>query len=205
MSSRQILLVYGTSYGQTAKVARHMAQVLIKSGDRVTIVNAAEKRLGLNLRQFDAIIVGGSIIGGRHQRTVTRFVRENLAALNTTPSAFFSVSGAAASPNETSRADAQRVIDEFLGQTGWYPRVTAAIAGAMTYTKYNPIVRWIVRRAAKPMGGPTDTSRDHEFTDWSQVERFVRGFVATVSVGRMDQPQSAFSAPEMEAHVVGSQ
>jgi menaquinone-dependent protoporphyrinogen oxidase len=157
-------------------------------------VDAADNERDLDVSRFDAIIVGGSIIRGRHQRAVTRFVRANLVALNTTPSAFFSVSGAAASSNETSRAEAQRFIDEFLGQTGWYPRTTAAIAGAMAYTRYNPILRWIVRRASKPMGGPMDTSRDHEFTDWSQVERFVTGFIGTVETRSPSQPESVLSA-----------
>jgi len=194
MSSRRILLVYGTSYGQTAKVARHMAAVLLESGDRVTVLNAADNKRDLDVSRFDAIIVGASIIRGRHQRAVARFVRANLAALNTTPSAFFSVSGAAASPNETSRAEAQRFIDEFLGQTGWHPRTTAAVAGAMAYTKYNPILRWIVRRASTPMGGPADTSRDHEFTDWPQVERFVTGFIGTVETRSASQPELVLSA-----------
>jgi menaquinone-dependent protoporphyrinogen oxidase len=159
-----------------------MAGVLIALGDRVRVVNAANQPSDLDVSRFDAIIVGGSVIRGRHQREVTHFVRDNLATLNTTPSAFFSVSGAAASLDETSQAEAQRFIDEFLGTAGWYPRSAVAIAGQVAYTKYNPILRWIIRRGVKRMGGPTDTSRDHELTDWSTVERFVDGFMATVSV-----------------------
>lgn len=194
MSSRRILIVYGTSYGQTAKIARYMAGTLIGLGDRVKVVNAAEKRPDLDVKRFDGIIVGGSVMRGRHQREVIRFVRNNRATLNTTPSAFFSVSGAAASPDEKNREEAQRFIDELLGQAGWYPRCTAAIAGAMAYTKYNPVLRWIVRRGAKPLGGPTDTSRDYEYTDWSQVEHFVTGFVATVTPRDAAQLEPAGSA-----------
>ena len=181
MSPRQVLLVYGTNYGQTAKIAQYMADVLVGLGDHVRVVSAADKPANLNVRRFDAIIVGGSMIRGRHQREVTQFVRDNLVTLNTTSSAFFSVSGAAASADEASRAEAQRFIDEFLAEAGWYPRFAVAIAGAVAYTKYNPVLRWIIRRGSKRMGGPTDMSRDHEFTDWAQVERFVRGFMATVS------------------------
>lgn len=191
MSPRRVLLVYGTSYGQTARIARYMAGVIIGLGDRVRVVNVAEKPSDLDVHRFDAIIVGGPIIRGRHQRELTRFVRDNLATLNTTSSAFFSVSGAAASEDETSQAEAQRFIDAFLGEAGWYPRSAAAIAGAMAYTKYNPILRWICKRGSKRMGGPTDTSRDHEFTDWSQVERFVSGFMGTVLPRGVMQPEPA--------------
>jgi menaquinone-dependent protoporphyrinogen oxidase len=180
MPARRILIFYGTSYGQTAKIARRMDDLLTASGEIVTLVDASSQPPGLTPREFDGIIVGGSIIRGRHQKSVRRFVHVHRDVLNAMPSAFFSVSGAAASPDQDARAEARRFVDAFLGETGWDPALSESIAGAMAYTKYNPIVRWIVKRASKPLGGPTDTSRDHEFTDWAQVERFVEAFEATL-------------------------
>jgi menaquinone-dependent protoporphyrinogen oxidase len=180
MPARRILIFYGTSYGQTAKIARRMDDLLTASGEIVTLVDASSQPPGLTPREFDGIIVGGSIIRGRHQKSVRRFVHVHRDVLNAMPSAFFSVSGAAASPDQDARAEARRFVDAFLGETGWDPALSESIAGAMAYTKYNPIVRWIVKRASKPLGGPTDTSRDHEFTDWAQVERFVEAFEAAL-------------------------
>jgi menaquinone-dependent protoporphyrinogen oxidase len=180
MPARRILIFYGTSYGQTAKIARRMDDLLTASGEIVTLVDASNQPPGLTPREFDGIIVGGSIIRGRHQKSVRRFVHVHQDVLNAMPSAFFSVSGAAASPDQDARAEARRFVDAFLGETGWDPALSESIAGAMAYTKYNPIVRWIVKRASKPLGGPTDTSRDHEFTDWAQVQRFVESFEATL-------------------------
>ena len=80
------------------------------------------------------------------------------------------------------RAKARQFADQLLDMTGWHPALTETIGGAMAYTKYNPFLRWVVKRASKAAGGPTDTSRDHEMTDWSQVERFVQAFVQTVPV-----------------------
>ena len=180
MPARHILIFYGTSYGQTAKIARRMDDLLTASGETVTLVDASNQPRGLTPREFDGVIVGGSIIRGRHQKSVRRFVDVHRDALNAMPSAFFSVSGAAASPDQAARAEAWRFVDAFLGETGWHPALSETIAGAMAYTKYNPIVRWIVKRASKPAGGPTDTSRDHEFTDWAQVQRFVEAFEATL-------------------------
>ena len=124
--------------------------------------------------------IGGSIIGGRHDRALVRFVREHRAVLNALPSAFFSVSGSAASRLETERAKARQFVDQFLDTTGWHPALTETIGGAMAYTKYNPFLRWFIKRAAKASGSPTDTSCDQEMTDWSQVERFVTTFVEIV-------------------------
>jgi menaquinone-dependent protoporphyrinogen oxidase len=182
VAPRRFLIVYATSYGQTAKIARRMADLLIASGEAVTLVNARNHPRGLHAGEFDGVIVGGSIIGGRHQRELVRFVRDHRAVLNAIPSAFFSVSGSAASALETERAKARQFVDQFLDNTGWHSAFTETIGGAMAYTKYNPFLRWVVKRAAKAAGGSTDTSRDHEMTDWSQVERFVEVFVETVPV-----------------------
>jgi len=34
---------------------------------------------------------------------------------------------------------------------------------------------------SKRKGGPTDTSRDHEFTDWTAVDRFAHQFAAALT------------------------
>jgi len=180
VASRRFLIVYATSYGQTAKIARCMADLLIASGEVVTLVNAKNHPRDLQAGEFDGVIIGGSIIGGRHHRALERYVRAHRGVLNEMPSAFFSVSGSAASSLEGERAKAEKFVTEFLDRTGWHPGQTDTIGGSMAYTKYNPFLRWIVKRAAKVAGGPTDTSRDHEHTDWSQVERFVDAFVAIV-------------------------
>ena len=180
--SRRFLIVYATSYGQTAKIAGRMADLLMASGEAVTLVNACNHPRDFHAGEFDGVIVGGSIIGGRHHRALVRFVRAHRVLLNAIPSAFFSVSGSAASPLETERAKARQLVDQFLDTAGWQPVRTETIGGAMSYTKYNPFLRWFVKRASKAAGGPTDSSRDFEMTDWSQVERFVEAFAETVPV-----------------------
>lgn len=191
MPARRILIVYGTSYGQTAKVARFIADLLTSSGDEVMLANAAELTRNVELprnlspRDFHGVVVGSSVIVGRHQRSVAAFVRAHRDALDATPSAFFSVSGSAASHDEEGRADARRMVDEFVRETGWRPGLTETVAGAMAFTKYNPLIRFVLRRISAKAGGPTDTSRDHELTDWDQVRRFAATFAAAVPPARV--------------------
>ena len=92
MPARHILIFYGTSYGQTAKIARRMDDLLTASGETVTLVDASNQPRGLTPREFDGVIIGGSIIRGRHQKSVRRFVHTHWDVLNAMPSAFFSVS-----------------------------------------------------------------------------------------------------------------
>ena len=43
------------------------------------------------------------------------------------------------------------------------------VAGRLAYTQYGLLKRFVMRRIALKAGGPVDTSRDHEMTDWDQV------------------------------------
>ncbi len=188
MSAHRILILYGTSYGQTAKIAQEMARGLTAAGHTVTLVRGDELPRALSLRTFDGVIIGASVLRGRHQRYIEQFVRRHCDTLSSIPSAFFSVSGAAASQDPQQREEARRVVDRFLTVAQWHPRRTATIAGAMAYTKYSPLLRLLLKYIARRAGGPTDTSRDHEFTDWTQVERFATDFAAGL-------PEPAGSAP----------
>ena len=65
------------------------------------------------------------------------------------------------------------MIDVFTHQTGWRPAHALPVAGALPYSRYNFVIRLVMKRIARKAGGPTDTSHDYEFTDWLGVDRFV--------------------------------
>jgi menaquinone-dependent protoporphyrinogen oxidase len=174
--SRRVLVLYGSTYGHTATIARRIGAVLEADGNLVTLRAGDAIPRGTSPRDFDGVVIGASVIAGRHQRAVRAFARQHHHALNDVPSAFFSVSASAASFDEHGRSLARECLAKFLRQTGWYPALTESIAGAIRYTRYNPLVRWWMRRICAKAGGPTDTSRDHELTDWVQVERFAEAF-----------------------------
>ena len=50
-------------------------------------------------------------------------------------------------------------------------------AGALKYVEYDYFKRWMMKRIAEEEDGPTDTSRDHELTDWPALDEFVDAFV----------------------------
>jgi menaquinone-dependent protoporphyrinogen oxidase len=67
----------------------------------------------------------------------------------------------------------QRVIDSFLADTGWHPSKVHAAAGAVMYSKYNFLIRFIMRRIARKEGSTSDTSQDHEFTNWAALDHVI--------------------------------
>jgi menaquinone-dependent protoporphyrinogen oxidase len=172
----EILLYYGTSEGQTERIADHVAEELRAGGHDVTVANA--DATAADPQDYDGVLLGASVHRGSHQRPVERFARDYSADLDAMPSGFFSVSLSAASEDGSGRADARRVRDEFLETVGWTPDVTTTVAGALKYSEYGWITRFVMKRIARTEGGDTDTSRDYEYTDWDAVDAFADEFSA---------------------------
>ena len=179
MSIPKILVAYASTHGQTQSIASRIQQSLERRGIQVTLANLKEGPAPA-LDQFDGVVIGASVIARGHQPAVADFIRERRDALNAMPTAFFSVSASAGSSLEKGRAAARRVRDTFLVETGFRPALTECVAGAIKYTRYNIVLRWYMKKASRMNGGSTDTSRDHEYTDWHQVEAFAHKFAMLI-------------------------
>jgi menaquinone-dependent protoporphyrinogen oxidase len=174
----RILVLYGSTYGQTQRVAERIAKVLREGGHSAELVWGERLPDGLDLSGYDGVVIAASVLMGRHQRYVREFVHRHAEQLNTMPSAFVSVCGAAS--GDPPRA--QSFIDRFLLETDWWrPTVTRSFTGAVAYTRYSPLLRWWLKLISRRQGLPTDTSHDWDLTEWDEVARFARQFAATVA------------------------
>ena len=162
------IVVFESRHGQTEKIARRLAAVLASLGvDAEALPLAAVRRRPLTA---ELVVVGSPVHAGKHLPGTVAFVRERRAELERGLSAFFSVSLA----RTRDPAEADGYVAALLAETGWKPLRSAAFAGALPYRRYNFLMRWMMRRISASHGGETDTSRDHEYTDWGEVERFGR-------------------------------
>ncbi len=170
-----VLLYYGTSEGQTAKIARHIGGGLVARGVEVEIVEASAAP-SLPLNRYDAVLVGDSIHVGSYHRPVLKFITEHREVLERTPNGFFSVCLSAASRKPQEQSKAKAFVDTMIAQTHWHPDRVVVFAGELAYSKYGLIKTWMMKRIAKADLGDIDTSRDYEYTDWDSVEAFANGF-----------------------------
>lgn len=175
-----ILVCYGTSEGQTAKIASRIVDTLHERGYTTDAVDASDLPDGVDLTAYDAVLVGSSIHAGTHQPAVRRFVTSHRDALTTRPTGFFQVCLTAVQSDEASQAEAAGYVREFTEETGWHPDRIAVFGGALRYSEYGFLKRLVLRRIAKDMTGDTDTSRDYEYTDWDEVEAFAVDFATYV-------------------------
>jgi menaquinone-dependent protoporphyrinogen oxidase len=176
----RVLIPYGTSEGHTARIAEYIAGVIRDQGYEAYPVDI-KRSAAPEPDGYDAVIVGASIHMGKHQRCVQEFVRKNRYALERLPSAFFSVSLAAHDKTDAARKEVAGCIEKFVQHTGWRPSRAGVFAGALLYTRYGFIKRWIMRKIARNKGSrDTDISRDYIYTDWDSVKRFAEEFLGTL-------------------------
>jgi menaquinone-dependent protoporphyrinogen oxidase len=170
----KIMIGYGTTEGQTARIAEYIADVIRGQSHEARVVDLKQPR-GLSPDDYDALIIGGSIHMGKHEEHVMNYVKTNRATLERLPSAFFSVSLAA----HGDMANAQAYVENFEQETGWRPAQVGLFSGALLYRQYGFFKRLMMKKivSSKPGGLSTDTSRDHEYTDWDQVKRFADDFL----------------------------
>ncbi|MER3374984.1 MAG: menaquinone-dependent protoporphyrinogen IX dehydrogenase [Allomuricauda sp.] len=170
----KILIVYATSEGQTRKIARFMEEVLQTDNHKVVIADATEEPP--SPENFDAVLIGSSIHIQKYHSSIKDYIMKNLDELNQKHSAFFSVSMAIASNIEEEHEEVKKVALGFMEKTGWKPDEISHMAGALKYTQYDYFKKLIMRMIAKKEGGSTDTTKDHEYTDWDAVRSFALDF-----------------------------
>jgi menaquinone-dependent protoporphyrinogen oxidase len=182
MADPRALVIYGTTHGQTAKIAGRIADTLIDCGVRVTLHAAGDGR-DPRPDDFDGVIVAASVHRAAHQPAIVDYARRHRDVLNAHPSALVSVSLTAADDTHQARAATAEMIDKLISKTDWIPAATLGAAGALQFYDYDFMTRLLMRLTAR-QHGMTDTSHDHEFTDWGAVEGFAREFAATLGAPR---------------------
>jgi menaquinone-dependent protoporphyrinogen oxidase len=175
----RILLLHSSVYGQSQRICERLQSRLAGAGHPADVAPLDEEK---SLVGYDAIVIGASIRHGKHNPAVLEFVRARLAALQSIPSAFFSVSLIARKPTRNT-AESNPYVRTFLERSPWKPALVGVFAGELDYQRYGPFDRYAIRFIMTLTRGPTDLRTKVEFTDWDAVDRFA-GRVAALADGR---------------------
>jgi menaquinone-dependent protoporphyrinogen oxidase len=171
----KILLVYATREGQTRKIAEFLASELTTRGADVMLVNAADQAAaqGVNPADYDKVVLGASMHAGHIEKELLGYIKTHQAILQSKSCPFFLVLMAAATEDRQQRARELQEAEQMVRkQVPMALGPMELIAGALSYTRYNWFIKWTMKRISAKYGGATDTSRDHEYTDWEQVRRY---------------------------------
>lgn len=174
----RILVIYGTTDGQAEKVAQELGRALRLAGVDASVFKASSAAPGPE--EYAGVIVAASLRVGKYQKPVRRWVTQHADALRGRPGAFVSVCMSACDRRDSSQLQLSRIMRNFVDTCGWMPGYLKPVAGAVNYTQYDWLTRWVMKRIVGKAGGSTDTSRDHEYTDWADVRAFAREFLKHV-------------------------
>lgn len=176
---KPVLVLYASTHGHTARIATRIAEALEHVGAMVDL-RRVDPEDDPFPPDYAAVVVGGSIHAGHHQRELVAWARRHATSLNAMPSAFFSVSLSAADDTGEARNATRKYVDDFIEETGWAPRRTISFAGALQYLEYDFFTRLLIKIMMRRGGHPTDSRHDHDFTDWDAVWRFGREIAGMV-------------------------
>jgi menaquinone-dependent protoporphyrinogen oxidase len=176
------LVAYGTTEGQTRKIAEYVAERIGAAGDSAELLHCEHQSADHQVADFDLVMVVASIHQQAHQKSVTQFVKAHLDALQSKPTLFLSVSLSAAF--DDSRDEAQSYVDAFLSDTGWNPTQTHLVAGALLHSQYDYFEEQIVEHVVLKGREIAWSEGDQELTDWGDLDQTVEAFLQSV---RRDQ------------------
>ncbi len=205
---KSVAVFYATREGQTQKIAERIQGDLQARGLQVRLEKISAET-DFQAGTADAVVLAASVHAGSHEREMVNFVKAHRDELNRIPTSFLSVTlsqagyqrcACDAAKREEFARDVASVIDRFFRETGWHADCVKPVAGALVYQQYNPFIRFVMRRIAAKSGGDTDTSRDYEYTDWADLDRFVDELADQIQ--RATKPFQPAHPPRETAHQV---
>jgi len=180
----RILVLFGTNYGQTRKIARRIAEAIRQRDHQVEMLQGNKISDSFSPDGFEAAIIGTSIYMGQHQISVRKLVKQHKGSFNRIPTAYYCVCLTATSNESKDQKQVAQFIQDFLSYTGLQPVHTGAFAGALRYPHYNFFRRYMAKLVARKVGADTNTKKElHEYTDWVAVDKFASDFLNKLDCG----------------------
>ncbi len=158
---KSILVAYGSKCGSTSQVADAIGKTLNEQGAHVEVkpVDAVTSLAGIR-----AVVIGSAIRYGAVLPTVADFIRENSAALNNMPVAYFTVGSTLFSDTPENRAAVAAYTAPQKALVS--PAACADFAGVFDPAKVSFVERLLGKAMKMPEG---------DFRDWDAITAWATG------------------------------
>ncbi|MDR2678496.1 MAG: menaquinone-dependent protoporphyrinogen IX dehydrogenase [Zoogloeaceae bacterium] len=174
-----LLLLYSSRFGHSRKIAETIAGEWRAAGHAVELAELTPKTHPDPAR-YSGLGLVMSVRYGHFARDAFRLAREFRTWLQTTPTLLVTVSLTARKPEKRS-PETHLYTRKFLKKTGWQPTRVLVAAGALEYSRYNPLDRACIRLIMWLMKGETDGVSTVDYTDWEAVRAAARDFAADMA------------------------
>ena len=165
-----VLVLYGTRWGGTEKVAQTIAKALKEEGNSVDVFDA--KKSPQTIESYDLVIVGSGLRADKWTKESLDFLEKNKAVLQTKKTALF-VSCSMADRKDAKRETAKtRYLDQTAEQYGLKPLAYGYFGGLMDFSySHGLFVDFLVRfNRRKLRKGGLDTAAVYDTRDWTAIE-----------------------------------
>lgn len=171
----KVLILYGSIEGQTAKIARVVADEVTAAGHEAMLVDADAPE-ALQLDGVDAAILAASVHQRRHPRQFEALLAGYASQLKDIKTLMLSVSLSAAFPE--GQEEANDYLTEMKMRTNFEPDDELLVAGAVKTSSYDYFAMQVVRHVVLRDRNDVDPSQgEHEFTDWDVLGAKVYDFL----------------------------
>ncbi len=170
-----IMIIYASIEGQTAKIAAHLRDQLSTAGHIVSLFDTADRMAHVDLDGIDKIILAAPVHERRHPPNFELLLNASSDALEALPSLMLSISLNAAFVD--GREEAEDYIQEMVMRTGFKPTQSAIVAGAVKTGSYDYFATEVVRHVLLGDRPYDPNDGDREFTDWDALDQTVTAFL----------------------------
>lgn len=184
--TKLVAVLYGVSTHPARVIAEHLSGGFQERGFAVEL-RPLRRAATLDLKGFTASVLIANIPLGHEEKDFLEFVGAQKDSLERMPVAFISMSfaggGQKGSPESAPPSDeeqeksaqfiteTQATLDRLFAETGWRPTRHWPLAGAITYRRYNFVVRLILKLLST---GEASQSGLRE--DWRALDAFLDEF-----------------------------
>ena len=166
------MVIYGTRWGGTVAIAERISQVLKKDGFVTAIVDVKNNP---ELRDFDLIVIGSGISGGKWTRESYEFLKRHTTELRHRKTALFVSCGMVARGSGLEKAREDYLV-KVARRFGLSPVNYGLFGGILVFdAKYNLLDRFMVdssKKNLRKMG--IDTNKPYDFRDWENIESWAK-------------------------------
>jgi len=171
------LIVFGTRYGSTAKIAEEIGTVLTQEGFDVKVANLAEESI-TDISPYDLVIVGSGIKMGKWTKEPLDFLKKFEGGLSRKKVALFVSCGYAREPDRVDEAR-EKFLNDISEQ---YPSIDLVslglFGGVFAFNQYGFAERLIFRGIKKELEKQgVDTTKPYDFRDWETIREWTRNIV----------------------------
>ena len=179
--SNAVLIVFGSTEGHTRRLAEFLGERLAQAGREIVLRPAPETKGAFDPTGYGLVVVAASLHWGRYQSAVIDFVQRHHQTLNAAPSAFVSVSLAAAGVDQPENVSLEECLAQFLEETSWKPHALHHAAGAIRHSAYDYFKSLAAKLIADDRRDKVTPAEDYDLTDYDALSAFALGLAGEVT------------------------